>query len=362
MKSFHHTRVNIGFVVRQDYKKFFGGDVIHPMLLKRYLEKAGASVTLLDPPYELKGIDVCHAFNLVRPFEAFNAAKRARAAGVPFVLTPIFGDTYEFGLARRTPTFRLIQTLGKSAIEYSKFAYLKLVRKSAGLSVDMIDSIQSIQQKLVNLSDAIITQSNWEANYLAERFGGNRYKTIRTGGNHLAGGMKKKERAVVCVGMFCDNKNQLSLVRAAQYFDCRFVFVGDAAPGYGWYFRRCRQLAPSNCEFLGKVQHERVADVLAAAKVFALPSFVETACMAALEAANFGCNLVISDRPVMREYFPGTAYFCDPYSVESIIRRLAEALNDADDARGAKNLITANYRWEDIAAEFLNFYSAVRRY
>lgn len=353
--------MKIALVVRSDFDQFMGGDVTHAFLLKRFLEQAGVRVELARCTSPLGGFDLCHAFNIVRPYEAFVVSESCRESGIPFVLSPIFDDINEMNFPRKTPLFRLALTFGRSAMEAAKFAYLKIFRRNPDMELRLIDSVESVRRRLISNCDGIVTWSNWEANYLSEKFGGRKYYTARAGANHLSTVTAPKERMVICVGLFSDRKNQEMLVRAARYFNCKFVFVGRPAPGYGWYYDRCRKIAPQNCEFAGFVQAEEISRLYARAKVFALPSLWEAAGLAGLEAANFGCNLVISDIPVLREYFPGMAYFCDPQSLESVVRMLADALNDRNDARGGKSFVGTNYKWEDITASLLQFYTMLCR-
>ena len=54
------------------------------------------------------------------------------------------------------------------------------------------------------------------------------------------------------------------------------------------------------------------------AKVFALPSFVEGVGMVALEAAGYGCEIVLTQIGAPKEYWDGQAELVNPYSVDEI--------------------------------------------
>ena len=54
------------------------------------------------------------------------------------------------------------------------------------------------------------------------------------------------------------------------------------------------------------------------AKVFALPSTNEGVGMVALEAAGYGCEIVLTNLGAPKEYFDGMARLVNPYSIDDI--------------------------------------------
>ena len=54
------------------------------------------------------------------------------------------------------------------------------------------------------------------------------------------------------------------------------------------------------------------------AKVNVLTSWVETPGLVSLEAAYAGCNLVVSDKGSVRDYFKNFAFYCDPSNIKNI--------------------------------------------
>ena len=68
----------------------------------------------------------------------------------------------------------------------------------------------------------------------------------------------------------------------------------------------------------------------AAARVHALPSWIETCGLVSLEAALAGCNVVVSTAGHELEYFRDLAYYCDPANPASIRRAVVQAIENHD--------------------------------
>jgi glycosyltransferase involved in cell wall biosynthesis len=81
-----------------------------------------------------------------------------------------------------------------------------------------------------------------------------------------------------------------------------------------------------NIEILGFVSEEKMIDLYKKAKVFALPSINEGVGLVALEAASFGCDVVITEIGGPKEYYGDMAYVVNPYSVDDIGMKVVEAL------------------------------------
>lgn len=81
-----------------------------------------------------------------------------------------------------------------------------------------------------------------------------------------------------------------------------------------------------NIEYLGWLTEEQLKDAYKKAKVFALPSFVEGVGMVALEAATYGCEIVLTNIGAPKEYYDGRAVLVNPYSIDSIGQGILEAM------------------------------------
>jgi glycosyltransferase involved in cell wall biosynthesis len=74
----------------------------------------------------------------------------------------------------------------------------------------------------------------------------------------------------------------------------------------------------SNIEYKGFVTEEEKLDLYARAKVFALPSTNEGVGIVALEAAAYGCDIVITSLGGPHEYYADMAKVVNPYSMDEI--------------------------------------------
>jgi glycosyltransferase involved in cell wall biosynthesis len=74
----------------------------------------------------------------------------------------------------------------------------------------------------------------------------------------------------------------------------------------------------SNITYLGRVSDEQLMKLYKQAKVFALPSINEGVGMVALEAAAYGCDVVITNIGGPKEYYEDYAFKVDPYNIDQI--------------------------------------------
>ncbi len=81
-----------------------------------------------------------------------------------------------------------------------------------------------------------------------------------------------------------------------------------------------------NILYTGALEHREVIKRLKRAKLLVLASFFETTGLVGLEALCCGANVVITERGYTMEFFPqDMAYFCNPYSIESISEAMLKA-------------------------------------
>ena len=79
--------------------------------------------------------------------------------------------------------------------------------------------------------------------------------------------------------------------------------------------------------------------------------------MPPLEAMHFGCPVVASDIPSMRERCGDAAAYCDPYDIESISTAVAAVIDDPVYAQmlACRGLVQAvRYSWQQQARTILD--------
>jgi glycosyltransferase involved in cell wall biosynthesis len=165
---------------------------------------------------------------------------------------------------------------------------------------------------------------------------------------------------VLTVGLVEVRKNQLMLLHALKDQPFPVVVIGRNYNRH--YMRLCREFAGKKHEtlFIEHLPHDLLASALKAARVFALPSWMECASFAIVEAALAGCPLVVSDRTSEPEYFGDDAYYCDPADVDSIRDAVLRAYEgrDADAPKRARlqDLFRNRYTWKNAGLSTLEGY------
>jgi glycogen(starch) synthase len=131
--------------------------------------------------------------------------------------------------------------------------------------------------------------------------------------------LQKREPFIFAAGRWWDEaKNLAALSRAASRLFWPVKVAGMPAPdGSAVEF-------PPNLENLGRLNGEQMRKCYAQAAIYCLPARYEPFGLTPLEAANFGCALVLGDIPSLREVWGDAALFVPPDDVEA----LAEALNE----------------------------------
>ncbi len=136
------------------------------------------------------------------------------------------------------------------------------------------------------------------------------------------------------------------------------MLVGKASPNQKKYFDECRKIAKDNIEFKGYVSQEELYSLYSKAKVHVLPSWFETTGLSSLEAAAMGCNIVVTDKGDVREYFGDLAYYCEPDSPDSIAVAIQSALQNEVNKK-LQEKVFKEYTWEKAAEQTLAAYKKV---
>lgn len=122
-------------------------------------------------------------------------------------------------------------------------------------------------------------------------------------------------------------KNVERLIKAAIKYKFPLV-LGGALNGYKeeqWLNELIK--GHSNIKYVGYLTDNELYSYYRRAKVFALPSIVEGVGMVALEAAVFGCDIVLTNIGAPKEYFNGMVELVNPYDIDSIGESILKCLN-----------------------------------
>lgn len=139
--------------------------------------------------------------------------------------------------------------------------------------------------------------------------------------------MPDKENFCLHISRLCsENKNVARLIEAARQYGFNLKLAGmlHGKEEHEWLEKAIG--GATNIEYLGTPSDEEIQQLYRRAKVFALPSLIEGVGMVALEAAGYGCEIVLTNLGAPKEYFQGRARLVNPYSVEEIGTAICECL------------------------------------
>jgi len=122
-------------------------------------------------------------------------------------------------------------------------------------------------------------------------------------------------------------KNVVRLIAAAKRYKFKLILAGTVNGVEKEYLMNLIGNA-DNIKFVGWLTDEELFAYYKRAKVFALPSIIEGVGMVALEAAMFGCNIVLTKLGAPKEYFNGLAYLVNPYDIDDIGNAIMLALKE----------------------------------
>ncbi len=324
----------------------------------------GADIYTADstPPYA--DFDLLHVFNAFRPADLMVHIRRSR---LPYVVSPIYVDYSQYERKHRTGLFGLLaRTATPHQLEYLKVIARRLRNGERIVSPEYVFRGQyaSVRGVLQN-ARLIIPQSEHEMRRVESDFNVSLPYHVAAYGITPEGIMAAKASPAVefrdtvgCVARIEGRKNQLGLIRALKGTGLRLVIVGQPSPNHVSYAAQCRAEAGAEVEFIGQVPHERVLEILSAARVHVLPSHFETCGLSTLEAAALGTRVVVGDRGDVRDYFGSNAVYCDPDDTASIRQAVLTAYQTPPRI-GFDQHVLERFTWQAMARDTADAYDRV---
>lgn len=354
--------MNIGFISRATLYTSPGGDTIQMEMMAKFLRAKGQRVDVLTTNLAIRyeDYDLLHFFNLTRPADILPHMTQAKC---PVFVTPIYLDLQEY--ERKNPSHGPLHWISKllppGQVEYLKCIarYLKNGERINSTYYLFRGHNQSIQKVLRHCS-GLMPNSASELKRIQNTFRYSGPQTVIPCGIDPAifgssEKIEKEEELVLSVGRIERRKNQLSLIRALNNSAYKLIIVGNPSPNHQHYYDECRKEAASNIQFVENITQTELVGYYSRARVHALPSWFETAGLSSLEAAACGCNIVVSDKGDVRDYFKDRVWYCDPGNEEDIFR----AVDDAMKAPLTKDLqehVRNHLSWEEISEQTLKYY------
>lgn len=320
--------------IRADGQTLGGGDVQQMQETAAALTALGVEVVLnpaLSAAYG--GFDLVHLFNTTRINETWQQYRAACRAGRPVVISTIWHSMAEmqrhYEWHHGVPVFPMWTY---SALREAYYAR----RSGFPLAMRSVWGYRRCQRDAVAGADAVLPNSAAELGFLEAELGvkARRAFVIPNGFNvALAAGhydAARPRRGVVCAGRIEPRKNPVRVIAAFRQLARPALpldFYGALNEGHAKYVTAFQQaLEPGRIEYRGKVDSNALYRAFGAAEVVVLASNFETTGLVGLEALACGAKVVVSDSPYTREYFRDAAFYCDPYSEDSIAEAIRQAI------------------------------------
>lgn len=299
-----------------------GGVKMQAMQWRDAMRSAGHDIIEISDwnDYDWKTFDAVHFFYFGFSYLTIYQNLKQRFPHLKFICSPIIDSYIPIWL------YRIISSLRISQLKlWSEFSTLKHYK---------------------HLFDVFLVRSNYERNYLQYGLGVSQKKIKLV---PLAGRIESqtsnssKEPFCLHVSRNDDEgKNVLRLVKAAVKFNFHLILAGSCSELFKEKIRNCLK-SDSKVEVLGRVSDEKLIELYSKAKVFALPSIREGVGLAALEAASYGCDIVITDIGGPKEYFLPFAQAVNPYKIDAIGEAIKFFLDGNTFQPSLKQKIVSNF-------------------
>jgi len=362
--------VKVLFCVRHNFHTAPGGAQVQIMKTRHYLEELGIDTDLVTSPegVDFTPYDIVHLTDLTWVYDLFGYIEKLKTEAYKgkVVLSTIYWPFDDYAKNGAPPLQSLFYTLfGINGFERAKALAKLVVRREPVYVKGVINSYISSQRNIVEAVDLLLPNSEMEAQALFSRLDVKKpYAVVNNAiDTQVFDEIKrnavdtKKQDIVTFVARIDARKNQVGFLEAMMDTDVKIIFIGNPGPNSQKYYQRLKRLAQKrgNVEFLSHLAQEEVFQHMLKARVNVLTSWIETPGLVSLEAAYAGCNIVVSDKGSVREYFKDYAFYCDPADSGSIRSAVLEALRSPHDPSIA-NLINKEYSWRKAAEQTLSAY------
>jgi glycosyltransferase involved in cell wall biosynthesis len=362
--------------------RFRGGDLTQMRKTAEALRALGVEVAeSFDPLPDGRGCDLAHVFNLRTVDVTPGQVRHLRESGIPVVLSPIYLDPSVALWATRA--IRNIFGAERDEEELSRLLgelrdrTLRIELAEGGIMTARSENrprrgYDGLQRATLEQVDCLVPNSYLELHALHRTLGAAQLPFsvapyAADPGLFLdpdpAPFVERYGRSdfVLQVGRIEASKNQLLLAYALREAGLSLVLVGGSFQPE--YLEWCRRHGPPDLLVVPHLPPQELAAAYAAARVHALPSWIETCGLVTMEAVLGGCSVVASTAGYELEYYRDLVRYCDPGDVESIRDAVLSAWDSHDAETGRRErlraLILAEYTWERAARITLDAYRRV---
>ena len=217
----------------------------------------------------------------------------------------------------------------------------------------------SVLRHYKDFFDCFLTRTEYEKKYLVDAFGVNSAKVhivpLNSRFENVEIPQVKDPFCLHVSRIFDPTKRVECLVDAALKYDFELVLAGSTTDDFNDRLQR-KIGSRKNVKILGRIPDNQLIDLYKKARVFALPSTREGVGLVALEAASYGCDIVITNIGGPKEYFLPNAIIVNPYSVDEIGKAVKDFLNGKTFQPTLRNSIAVKYSEKSVIEKLLDIY------
>lgn len=240
----------------------------------------------------------------------------------------------------------------------------------------------ALMPRILKRSERVVTVSHAEELSIAKHYpfleGSDRLGFLQNGGIPDAAAAQafaapcpgKEARGYgIYVGSLTKRKNAEGVLKGAVAFlkaypEMRFVVIGSTGASFGGVEVEIPDEVKDRLEFRGQINEaQKIYEAFAGARFLLFPSFYEASPLPPIEAMTFGCPVISSTIPSLKERCGDAALYCeggDPDSVQAAIRKLMEEPGLWEAKSEASRARAATYSWRAQAEGLLALCEAAR--
>lgn len=206
----------------------------------------------------------------------------------------------------------------------------------------------------------VFVRSEYELEYMTKGFGFEREKcpiVPLSYGIDLPNKTIDKELFCLHISLLCDErKNVKRLIEASKKYKFKLILGGKLRNEQEKRMLESWMKGNEYVEYHGFLSLDEMKDLYSRARVFALPSIVEGVGIVALEAAVYGCDIVVTEKGGPHEYYKDMALNVNPYSVDDIGMTVTRYMNGFTHQPELQQFTIKNYSLVAIAQRILDVY------
>jgi len=320
-----------------------GGMYIQIQKTAEALQQCGVEVVFQSPwENQLPDCDICHAFSTNEA--VYGMMQAAISAEKPTVWSTVFN-------VFSRPMWQLKTQIALSEKLPGFYTAWKICRQLSISCSHVIALNDDEKYRLESVFPTMTGKTSIIPNGIDINFSQGDQVSFRT-----KFGLSLQDKYVLNVGIMCERKNQLSLIRAAKGKTWKLVLVGPYDESS--YVKQCLHEAEclNNVIVTGPLPYgsNLLAGAYAGADVFCLPSFSEVQPLTLIEAAVAGCRLVASNQTPIMQCLKNHVFLCSPNDINGLQYNIEKAFKMPVTAR---EIILQQPTWKNVGDQISQIYS-----